>query len=120
MFRRLLMTCQSTVYQWQRTLHQHLPHLSQPQAAVLALWSLGVVLTRSCSLSYVTLLLAQALGKRENTVRQQLREWYYEAAHKRGAQRRSVEVEACFAPLLAWVLQEWQGTQLALALDATT
>jgi Transposase DDE domain len=114
------MTCQNTVYQWQSTLHQHLPHLSRPQASVLALWSLGVVLTRSCSLSYVTLLLAQALGKSDNTLRQRLREWYYEAAQKRGAKRHSIEVEACFAPLLKWVLQAWQGCQLALALDATT
>ena len=29
-------------------------------------------------------------------------------------------MEACFAPLLRWVLAGWQGTQLALALDATT
>jgi hypothetical protein len=114
------MTCRDTVYQWQTILRQHLPHLSAPQAYVLALWSLGVVLTRSCSLSCVSLLLAQALGRRHNTVRQQLREFYYEAAHKRGARRQSIEVEACFAPLLRWVLQEWQGTQLALALDATT
>ena len=28
--------------------------------------------------------------------------------------------ERCFVPLLAWVLSRWQGTQLALALDATT
>src|SRR5215210_4858362 len=114
------MTCYHTVYQWQQTLREHLPHLSRPQASVLALWSLGVVLTRSCSLSYVTLLLGQALGKPENTLRQRLREWYYPAAQKRGAKRRSVEVEACFAPLLKWVLHAWQGRQLALALDATS
>jgi hypothetical protein len=114
------MTCHQTVYQWQCILHQHLPHLSRPQAHVLALWSLGVVLTRSCSLSYVTLLLSQALDKPHNTLRQQLREWYYEAACKRGAKRRSLEVETCFAPLLGWVLQTWQGQQLALALDATS
>ena len=29
-------------------------------------------------------------------------------------------MEACFAPLLRWVLPWWQGPQLALALDATT
>jgi Transposase DDE domain len=114
------MTCQSTVYQWQKTLHEHLPHLSAPQAHVLALWSLGVVLTRTCSLSAVSLLWARAWGRRENSVRQQLREWSYEAAQKRGAQRRSVAVEACFAPLLRWVLEDWPSTQLALALDATS
>lgn len=113
------MTCQTTVYQWHSTLREHLPHLSKPQSYGLALWSLGVVLTRSCSLSTVTLLLAAALPRRDNTLRQQLREWYYEAPQKRGAQRRSVEVEACFAPLLRWVLRYWQGPHLALALDAT-
>ena len=29
-------------------------------------------------------------------------------------------MEPCFVPLLRWVLSGWQGTQLALALDATT
>jgi hypothetical protein len=29
-------------------------------------------------------------------------------------------VETCFAPLLGWVVRWWQGTQLALAIDATT
>jgi hypothetical protein len=29
-------------------------------------------------------------------------------------------VESCFAPLLAWVLSWWEGTQVALAVDGTT
>ena len=29
-------------------------------------------------------------------------------------------MERCFAPLLAWVVRWWAGTQLALAVDATT
>lgn len=29
-------------------------------------------------------------------------------------------METCFAPLLGWVLSWWEGTQLALAIDATT
>jgi len=37
-----------------------------------------------------------------------------------GKKRQEVCVETCFAPLLAWVLSGWTGTQLALALDATT
>ena len=114
------MTCYARVYQWYTIVQQRLPHLSKPQAYGLALWSLGVVLTRSCSLSGVTLWWSQALGRADNTVRQQLREWYYEASHKRGAKRRSLEVEASFAPRLAWVLTGWPGTQLALALDATS
>jgi hypothetical protein len=29
-------------------------------------------------------------------------------------------VTTCFAPLLGWVLSWWQGTQVALALDASS
>src|SRR5262249_17490706 len=49
-----------------------------------------------------------------------LREWYYEAPDKRGSQRQALQVETCFASLLGWIVSWWQGTQLALALDATT
>jgi hypothetical protein len=53
-------------------------------------------------------------------MRQRLREWYQEAQAKRGEHRTELDVRHSFAPLLAWVLSGWQGTQLALALDATT
>ena len=114
------MSCRQPVYQWTRIVTTHLPHLSQPQARVLALWSLGMVRARSCALSAVSGLLAQWLERKPNTVRQQLREFCYEAPAKRGAGRQEVVVETCFAPLLAWVLSWWEGHQLALALDATT
>jgi hypothetical protein len=52
-------------------------------------------------------------------VRQQWREWCYEAAAKRGTKRQALEVESGFAPLLGWVLRWWEGQQLALALAAT-
>jgi hypothetical protein len=94
--------------------------LSKPQAAVLALWSVGMVLARSCGVSAVSEFLAQGLGRKPNTVRQQLREWCYEANAKWGGPRQEVQVETCFAPLLAWVLSWWEGNQLALAVDATT
>ncbi len=70
----------------------------------------------------VVVLLAHLLGQRENTVRQRLREWSYDAADKRGAHRQAVEVTACFALLLRWVLAGWASDErrLALALDATT
>ena len=108
------------VYQWTEEVATHLPHLSRSQAAVLALWSLGMVLARSCALSAVALFLAAWQGRKENTVRQQLREFCYEAEAKRGPQRQAVAVEPCFVPLLRWVLAGYTGTQLALALDATT
>ena len=114
------MSAPPSVAQWIAVVATQLPHLSRPQATVLALWSLGMVLARSCGLTAVSTLLGALLDRRENTVRQQLREWCYEAAAKRGVQRQALAVEACFAPLLRWVLHWWQGPQLALALDATT
>jgi len=79
-----------------------------------------MVLARSCALTAVSAFLAPWLGRKENTVRQQLREFCYEAAAKRGTARGALRVETCFLPLLAWGVSWWQGTQLALALDATT
>jgi hypothetical protein len=114
------MSCHQPVYQWTRIVTTHFPQLSKPQATVLALWSLGMVVARSCALSAVSTLLAQWLDRKPNTVRQQLREFCYEAAAKRGEHRQEVVVETCFAPLLQWVLSWWEGHQLALALDATT
>ena len=109
-----------SVTQWTQLVATQLPHLSRPQATVLAWWSLGMVLARSCGLTAVSAFVASLQHRKENTVRQQLREWCYEATAKRGAQRQTLAVEACFAPLLRWVLQWWHGPQLALALDATT
>jgi hypothetical protein len=79
-----------------------------------------MVLARSCALTAVSLFLATGLDRKPNTVRQQLREWCYEAQAKRGQPRQELAVETCFAPLLAWVLSWWEGNQLALAVDATT
>ena len=114
------MSCHPRVTEWATTIQTHLPHLSKPQIMVLALWSLGMVLARSCALTAVSACLAPWLHGKDNTVRQRLREFCYEAPAKRGKARQAVVVETCFAPLLAWVLSLWQGTQLALALDATT
>ena len=56
-------------------LRTHLPLLSQPQATVLALWSLGMVLAHLCALTAVAVFLAGWLHRKEQTVRQQLREF---------------------------------------------
>jgi hypothetical protein len=114
------MSCQRAVYQWTEVVTTYMPHLSKPQAAVLAVWSLGMVLARSCALSAVSEVLAEGLARKANTVRQQLREWCYEAKAKRGGSRQELAVATCFAPLLGWVLSWWDGHQLALAVDATT
>src|SRR5260370_27879629 len=118
--RRKSMSCHPRVTEWTQTIQAHLPHLSKPQATVLALWSLGMVLARSCALTAVSAFLATWLGRKEPAVRQQFRQFCYEAAAKRGTDRCALPVEPCFVPLLAWVVNQWEGTQLALALDATT
>src|SRR5512143_3493222 len=117
--RSITMPCHLRVTEWATTLQTYLPHLSKPQIRVLALWSLGMVLARSCALTAVSACLAPWLHSNDNTVRQRLREFCYEASAKRGKARQAVVVETCFAPLLSWGLRLWEGTQLALALDAT-
>jgi hypothetical protein len=66
-------------------------------------------LARSCALTAVSVWLAALLQRKENTVRQQLREWCYEAEAKWGAHRQALAVEACFVSVLQWILSTWQG-----------
>ena len=106
--------------EWTQTVSEHLPHLSKPQAVVLAMYSFGMVLARSCGLTAVTACLAELLKTKPDSQRQRLRELCYEAEQKHGDQRVSLGAQACFVPLLRWVLSLWQGKRLALALDATT
>jgi hypothetical protein len=49
------MSCQNAVDQWTAVVTKHLPHLSKPQATVLALWRVGMVLARSGALTAVSL-----------------------------------------------------------------
>ena len=81
------MSCHSTVTAWTTLIRLYFPPLSTPQATVLALWSLGMVLARSCALTAVATCLAVWLRRQEQTVRQQLREFCDEAEAKRGDQR---------------------------------
>jgi hypothetical protein len=79
-----------------------------------------MIFARSCARSAVTAFLAGALEQPTNTVRQRLREFCWDAPAKAGAHRQAIVVESCFLPLLRWIVRRWRGTQLALALDATT
>ena len=97
----------------------HLPPLRKPQATVVALWSCGMVLARSCALTAVRHLLAKGMQRREQPVRQQLRAWYYDVPRQRGTKRHALHVETCFPVVLAWIVSWWQGPQRALAIDAT-
>src|SRR4051795_4059580 len=111
---------------WTDALGQHLPSLSRPQAKGLALGSIGIVLAHSCSLHAVVLALSCWLSFHPLSLRRRLQEWYYEAAAKKGhgsgawgVQRRDWDPNALSADLLAWLLEDWPGHQLVLALDPT-
>ena len=108
--------------QWIETVSRMLPKLSRPQAKVLAYWSYGMVLAKSCGITLVCAALALQTGSTEQSLLQRLREWCYGAKDKKGEKRREVEVSTCFGPLLQWILAWWPADQprLALALDATT
>lgn len=110
-----------TIAHWQREIRKYLPHLSRPQAAVLALWSYGIVLSKSCGITTVVSFLGQLLGESKGNLRQRLREWCYDAEDKKGERRAELDLGACFAPLLGWIISWWAGEErcLALALDAT-
>src|SRR5713101_6546988 len=69
---------------WTALLYQRLTTLSWPQAKVLALWSIGIVLARSCSLHAVVLALACLLPFKPLSLRKRLQEWYLEACAKKG------------------------------------
>jgi hypothetical protein len=56
----------------------------------------------------------------EHAVRQALREFLYNGDERSAPGRVQVEVQACFAPLLGWVLRCWRSPQVGLALDVTT
>ncbi len=96
--------------------------LSGPQVKLLAEYSMGMVLAGRCGLSCAAFALSRWLGQTFDAIRERLRDWYCSAADKSGraGKRRELDVEACFGPLLAWVLRDWEGSDLAIALDATT
>jgi hypothetical protein len=105
---------------WTEIVSSHMAHLTKPEAGVLALWSYGIALTRTCGRRTVALFLALLLRQKVGSVEQRLREWCYDAPAKRGEQRRAWDVTRSFVPLLRWVVSLWEGTSMALALDATS
>jgi hypothetical protein len=113
---------QHALSQWQTTVSTHLPTLSPAQATVLALWSFGMTLARSCGITSVCALLSPLLDHKETALRQRLREWCYDKDDKRGKKRQDLNVSSCFPFLLRWVLACWPADQkrLVLAMDATS
>src|SRR5687767_8588877 len=101
------------LYPIEQVLAEHLPHLRRPQRRGLALWVLGAVLAQSaCQSAVIAALLRWAPY---HALRQRLREWLLDGGDKATPCATQVEVERCFAPLLAWMLSWWRGRELALA-----
>src|SRR5690606_8549365 len=82
-------------------------------------WTYAATLTEHLGLSTCAAFLAEALGGREDSFRQRLRELYRPAALKRGRQRVEFDVRLSFGPLLAWALALLRPPELVLALDPT-
>jgi hypothetical protein len=108
------------LYQWNQVVAKGLPHLSKPMAACLALWSLGMIVARSCSLTAIAWAWVPILKEKFYTLRERLRDLYREGSAKAGAKRCTLDLSTCWAPWLAWVINDWHGRQLALAVDATS
>ena len=124
MSRHQALYTKKALHQWTQEIGQALPHLTQPQALGLASWSFGMILARSCALTAVAFFLAKLLKHGYHAVRQRLREFYQEAAAKtgikRGVKRQQLDVTLCFGPLLQWLLRDWHGQRLAIAIDASS
>jgi hypothetical protein len=101
------MSHQNAFSQWIATVSNAFPKLSRPQAKVLALWSYGMVLAKSCGIMLVCAVLASQLGCREASLVQRLCEWCNGGQDKKGDKRSALDVSACFAPLLQWILCWW-------------
>lgn len=111
----------TSIAHWQKRIAEGLPSLSRSQAQVLGLISYGILLFDGCGMSRLCNGLAKVEQVPASRLRQRLREFYYEAAAKRGKKRQEVDVQACFGDLLAGIVQDWQGEKaLALSLDAST
>jgi hypothetical protein len=106
-------------YQIEHTLSARLPALRPSQTRGLATWLYGTLLAGSaCQASSTADWQAEQVG--EAAIRQVLREFVWDGADKAAPCTTQVEVAACFAPLLAWVLDWWtDGRRLPLAVDVT-
>ena len=109
----------SAFYPHSEAIAQHLPHLRPSQVKGLALWVGGTLLAHS-SCQNAVLGALTTLGLGWHATRQYLREWLYDGSDRAAPCRVQLDVDACFAPRLRWVLAWWEGTELTLAIDPTS
>jgi hypothetical protein len=95
------------------------PHLRAAQQKGLTLWVFGAIRAGSACVNAVQTRWV-LLGATWDTMRDALREWLLDGAAKAAPCQTQVEIDRCFAPLLGWVLRWWQGSDLPLAIDATS
>lgn len=72
------------LYQWKDHIANPFPGLSQPGVMGLALWSLGMIVVRSCSLTAIADWWSCRLDQPFHTVRERLRDPYRDAEAKAG------------------------------------
>lgn len=111
---------QQELWQWEQEVSRRMPVLSNCQARILAWWSFSIMVLQSCSRTAAAHFLGLFLGEKVGNMEQRLYEWYVEKETKAGQKRQEIEWETCFAPLLKWIVDLWDGEQMALTLDATT
>lgn len=106
-------------YQIERTVAERLPPLRPAQARGLATWLYGALSGgNACEAAVIAAWEAEGYGGA--AARQRLREFLQDGPDKTAPCTTAVDVAACFAPLLAWVLDWWTDEQsLPLAVDAT-
>jgi hypothetical protein len=98
---------------------QFLPHLRPAQQRGLAEW-VRCVLDAQSGCEQAILRAVAPLGRELHALRARLREFLCEGSERAAPCGTSLDVEACFAPLLGWVLAWWTGDTLPLAIDATS
>jgi hypothetical protein len=103
----------------EQTVGTFLPHLRRAERGGLALWVVSLLVAQSgCERAILTAM--APLGYAAHALRARLREWLYDGADRAAPCSTGLDVEACFAPLLGWVLAWWGGPTLPLAVDATS
>lgn len=102
------MSQREAVYQWRKRIASQLPQLSKPQALVLAGFSLGMALARSCTLARVAEALA-SWGK-PDTVERRL---------QRLLSNPRLDWSQGCRGLARWVLRSWASAEVVLLVDET-